>query len=132
MTQPVDMVSKPFKDMGATLKWVLTGRLREAKVRFFMNSTITQINAGQVVIRKEPDARMVDGDVVIEREDLVTKIPAKSLVFAVGYEADGVLLDQVKASGLPYHVIGDAKRTRRLKDAVAEGYRTATQWVNII
>ncbi|WP_319409424.1 NAD(P)/FAD-dependent oxidoreductase [uncultured Desulfosarcina sp.] len=126
----VDMAAKPFKDMGATLKWVLTGRLRNAKIRFYMESTITEINPGEVVIQKEPAGRMVDGDVVIEREDLLTKVPAGSLVFAAGYEPDETLLDQIKASGLPYLVIGDAKSTRRLKDAVAEGYLAGTQWVD--
>ena len=126
----MDMAAKPFKDMGATLKWVLTGRLRNAKIRFYMESTITEINPGEVVIQKEPAGRMVDGDVVIEREDLLTKVPAGSLVFAAGYEPDETLLDQIKASGLPYLVIGDAKSTRRLKDAVAEGYLAGTQWVD--
>ncbi len=40
----VDMVAKPFADMGATLKWVMTGRLRKAKVRMFMESTISEIS----------------------------------------------------------------------------------------
>ena len=126
----VDMIAKPFKDMGATLKWVLTGRLRKAEVQFFMESTITEIQDGEVVVKKEPAGRMVDGDVVIERDDLVTRIPAKSLVFAAGFVPDDTLLDQVKASGLPYLVVGDAKATRRLKDAVAEGYRAGTEWVD--
>ncbi len=126
----VDMIAKPFKDMGATLKWVLAGRLRKAKVQFFMESTIVEIKDGRVIIQKEPIARMVEEDVVIERDDLLTKVPAKSLVFAVGYEPEENLLDQVKSTGLPYIVLGDAKRTRRLKDAVAEGYMAGTQWVD--
>lgn len=128
----VDMIAKPFKDMGATLKWVLTGRLRQANVQFYMESTITEIHPGEIVIQREPAGRMVEGDVVIEREDLLTKLPAGSLVFAAGYEKDETLLDQIKGSGLPYLVIGDAKATRRLKDAVAEGYLAGTQWVDAL
>jgi 2,4-dienoyl-CoA reductase (NADPH2) len=126
----VDMIAKPFKDMGATLKWVLTGRLREAEVRFYMESTVTEIRAGEVVVQKEPTGRMVDGDVVVDRDDLITRIPANSLVFAAGYVPNEDLHDQVKASGLPHLVIGDATATRRLKDAVAEGYLAGTQWVD--
>ena len=53
----------------------------------------------------------------------------ESLVFAAGYEPEDALLDQVKASGLPFTVIGDARAVRRLKDAVAEGYLAGTRWV---
>ena len=125
----VDMIARPFKDMGATLKWVLTGRLREANVKFYMASTITEISPGVVVIQKESEGRMVDGGMVIEHEDPLTKVPARSLVFAAGFQPDEELMDQVKESGLSYVRIGDAKSTRRLKDAVAEGYLAGTKWV---
>jgi 2,4-dienoyl-CoA reductase (NADPH2) len=126
----VDQLPKPFKDMGATLKWVLTGRLKKAGIRLFMESTIVGIAHGEVTIQKETSAEIVNDDVVIGRDDPLTKVPLKSLVFATGYESNVTVLDQVKACGLPYLVIGDAKATRRLKDAIAEGHMAGTLWAD--
>ncbi|MBI5895689.1 MAG: FAD-dependent oxidoreductase [Desulfobacterales bacterium] len=52
----VDVIAKPFKDMGATLKWVLTSRLRKAEVRFYLESTITEIHPGDENSGKQPGA----------------------------------------------------------------------------
>ena len=126
----IDMLPKPFKDMGATLKWVLVGRLRKAKTKFYMESTIKEIVNGEVIIQKDTKADITDDDIIIRRDDQLTKIGIKSLIFAVGYQADNEIIDQVKNTGLPYYVIGDAKTTRRIKDSVAEGYQAATDWVD--
>jgi hypothetical protein len=83
-----------------------------------------------VTIQKETSAEIVNDDVVIGRDDPLTKVPLKSLVFATGYESNVTVLDQVKACGLPYLVIGDAKATRRLKDAIAEGHMAGTLWAD--
>ncbi|MBI5895688.1 MAG: hypothetical protein HZB24_06695 [Desulfobacterales bacterium] len=53
-------------------------------------------------------------------------------MLATGYVPDENLCDQIKTSGLPYLIIGDAKATRRLKDAIAEGYSAATAWVDTL
>ena len=127
----VDRLPKPFADMGATLKWVMTGRLRKAKVRIIMESTISEVQSdGQVIVKHETTAHLEDAGVIISSDDQVTRIPAKSLVFAVGFAPEADVDAKVKASGLPFCQIGDARFTRNLRDATVEGYRAGTEWVD--
>ncbi len=128
----VDLVPKPFTDMGATLKWVMTGRLRKAGVKMFMESTISEVHDGIVVVKHDITADIENDEVVINSADRQTKIPAKSLIFAVGYVSESDVNARIKATGLPYYQIGDATRTRNLRDAVVEGYLAGTEWVDSI
>jgi len=128
----VDLLPKPFTDMGATLKWVMTGRLRKAKVAFYMESTISEVHDGEVVVRHETTAHLEDAGVIISSDDQVTRLPAKSLIFAVGYVSEPDVVARAKASGLPWCQIGDAKSTRNLRDATVEGYLAGTQWVDTL
>lgn len=128
----VDLVVKPFADMGATLKWVMTGRLRKAKVRFFMESTIAEIGKGEVRIKHDTTAEVGDGEVIISRDDPLTIVPAKSVIIAAGYISDDSMIDRIKGAGLPYTRTGDAIRSRNLRDAVHEGYKAATEWVDAL
>jgi 2,4-dienoyl-CoA reductase (NADPH2) len=126
----VDLVAKPFADMGATLKWVMTGRLRKAKVRMFMESTIAEIGKGVVHIKHDTTADVEDSEVIISRDDPLTVVPANSVVIAAGYISDDGMIDRIKQAGLPFVRTGDATRSRNLRDAVLEGYLAATDWVD--
>ncbi len=124
------LLPKPFTDMGATLKWVMTGRLRKAGVKFYMESTISEVHDGNVIVKHETTAEIENGGVIINSDDQQTRIPAKSLIFAVGYVSESGVFERIKASGLPYYQVGDAKRTRNLRDAIVEGYMAGTEWVD--
>lgn len=50
---------------------------------------------------------------------------ADTLVFAAGYRNDSAMEDLLKECGMTYHMIGDAKKTGTIKDAVSEGYQIA-------
>lgn len=126
----VDLIPKPFTDMGATLKWVMTGRLRKAGVNMYMESTISEIHNGHAIIQHETTADIENGGVIINSSDQVTRVPAKSLIFAVGYISETEVITEIKAAGLPYYQIGDAVRSRNLRDATFEGYLAATEWVD--
>jgi len=126
----VDLVPKPFTDMGATLKWVMTGRLRKAGVKMFMESTISEVYDGHVIVKHDITADFENGEVIIQSGDQQTKLPAKTLIYAVGYVPESDVNASIKATGLPYYQIGDARRTRNLRDAVTEGYLAGTEWVD--
>ena len=126
----VDLVPKPFTDMGATLKWVMTGRLRKARVNFYMESTISEIYDGHVIVKHDTTAELENGGVIIRSDDQQVKIPAKSLIFAVGYASESEVNAAIKATGLPYYQIGDAIHSRNLRDATVEGYLAGTKWVD--
>ena len=116
----VDLIPKPFTDMGATLKWVMTGRLRKAGVNMYMESTISEIHNGDVIVKHDTTAEIENGGVIINSADRQTRIPAKSLIFAVGYSSETDVITQVNATGLPYYQIGDAIRSRNLRDATVD------------
>jgi len=50
---------------------------------------------------------------------------ADTLVLAVGYHRDPALEKLLKACGMTFHIIGDARKPGNLKDAIAQGYQTA-------
>lgn len=52
---------------------------------------------------------------------------ADTLVFATGYRSDPAMEEMLKEAGNPYHLIGDAKQARSIKDAIFEGYGVAKQ-----
>ena len=128
----VDLKPKPFTDMGATLKWVMTGRLRKAGVKMYMESTISEVHNGCVIVRHDTTAEIENGGVIIRSDDQLTRIPAKSLIFAVGYVSESDTNARARATGLPCYQIGDAKRSRNLRDATVEGYLAGTEWVDSI
>ena len=126
----VDMLPKPFRDMGATLKWVMTGRLKKAGVRFFMESTVSEIQDGRVIVKHDTTADVENGVAIINSDDQQTKIEAKSLIFAVGYSSETDVVFQAKVTGLPYYVIGDNKKSRNLRDSIVEGFMAGAEWVD--
>lgn len=128
----VDMVAKPFSEMGATLKWVMTGRLRKAKVRMFMESTIAEVSKGKVYVKHDTTAEVANGEVIISRDDPLTIVPASSLIIAAGYVSADDMIDRIQRAKLPFIRTGDAIRSRNLRDAVLEGYKAATEWVDSI
>lgn len=111
----VEIQPKLLPDMGASLRWILLNRLKEARVKTFTSASVTRIEDGRVVIRT------AEGDVAV---------PAGCLIISVGFKADEELVEEVKRSGVPYCVIGDKKTPRRIKDAIHEGHRVATSWID--
>lgn len=128
----VDKVAKPFTEMGATLKWVMTGRLRKAKVGMFMESTIAEVSKGKVYIKHDTMAEVENDEAIISRDDPMTIVPAKSLIIAAGYISEDDMIDRIQRAKLPFIRTGDAIRSRNLRDAVLEGYKAATEWVDRI
>lgn len=126
----VDMLPKPFLDMGATLKWVMTGRLRKANVKLYMESTISEVHNGCVIVKHNTSTENENGGVIINSDDQQTRIPAKSMIFAVGYISETDVIAEIKATGLPYYQIGDAVRSRNLRNATVDGYIAGTEWVD--
>ncbi|MFB3813378.1 MAG: NAD(P)/FAD-dependent oxidoreductase [Terriglobales bacterium] len=112
----VEIQARPLPDMGITLRWVLLNRLKESGVKIYTSSSVAEIEPGLVVV---------------QAPDKTLEIEARSLILAVGFKAaENAVMGPVRNSGLPYYVIGDQKFPRRIKDAVHEGYRAGTAWVD--
>jgi len=54
-------------------------------------------------------------------------VPAQTVVTAIGYKPRHELEAEVKAAGIPYHVIGDARRCANIMYAIWDGFEVASQ-----
>lgn len=111
----VEIQEKPFLDMGVSGRWVLMKRLKKGGVTIYTSSEVLEVKKGEIVVQTP------EGEI---------NLPAGSVIFAVGFEAHRDLIERVVTLGVPYCVIGDSRRPRRIKDAVHEGYWAATSWVD--
>lgn len=93
-----------------TLGFVLAG-LRAAGVEIRRSTTVRRLT------KDGAECDTPHGPVTLEGFDTV--------VMAVGEASDASLVPDLETLGVPVHVIGDAKRVRRLADAVEEGARVA-------
>lgn len=113
----VEIQKRPLADMGISTRWVLLGRLKAAGVRFHTSSQVKEIRKNQVVI-DTPEGEKT--------------LKAGCLVMAVGSAPGSELEEAVKATGVPYCLIGDQKEPRRIREAIKEGYRAAMEWVDTL
>ncbi|MBE0599204.1 MAG: FAD-dependent oxidoreductase [Desulfuromonadales bacterium] len=111
----VEIQPKMLPDMGASLRWVLLGRLKEGGVKIFTSSSVPRVEDGKVIVRT------AEGEIAV---------PARSLIISIGFKADDELVEEVRRSGLPFVVIGDKKTPRRIKEAIHEAYWAATSWID--
>jgi len=111
----VEIQKKPFADMGVSGRWVLMERLKRRGVTIYTSSEILKVKKGEVVV-KTPEGELI--------------LAAGCLVVAIGFEVDHDLVETVSRLGIPYCVIGDSRKPRRIKDGVHEGYWAATTWVD--
>ena len=110
----VEMLKRPFADMGASVRWVLAARLQEGGVKIYTSSQVREVKGNRVIIRTP------EGDMSLE---------AGSLITAVGFESDPAMEEKVKQTGIPYCVIGAGRQPRRIREAIQEGYWAAAEWV---
>lgn len=74
-------------------------------------------------------AAIEEDSVLIEKDGELQRIPADTVVMAVGSKARDkkALVDYLEQRSIPYHVIGDAVKARRALNAIWEGAEVARQ-----
>ena len=86
--------------------------LEEMGLKSFVSHQILKVNANSV-----------------QAKDLLTggevEIPFDTLITSLGTRPENTLLDAVKASGKPYHVVGDAVQAGNIRAAIESGFFTA-------
>lgn len=86
--------------------------LEEMGLKSFVSHQILKVNANSV-----------------QAKDLLTggevEIPFDTLITSLGTRPETALLDAVKASGKPYHVVGDAVQAGNIRAAIESGFFTA-------
>ncbi len=94
--------------------YMLHKRLRTAGVKFLFNSRVTEIGEESILLQREPD----------KQQELK---PVHQVIVATGSTGRNRLEDFLKQGGIPYHLIGDARKPRRIIEAVEEGAQAAWQ-----
>ncbi|HIU76030.1 MAG TPA: FAD-dependent oxidoreductase [Candidatus Pelethocola excrementipullorum] len=64
---------------------------------------------------------ITEDSVTLEQDGIQNTIACKAVVFATGSRSNSDVEELVKSTGIPYSVIGDAKRTGKLMSAIAQG-----------
>jgi 2,4-dienoyl-CoA reductase-like NADH-dependent reductase (Old Yellow Enzyme family)/thioredoxin reductase len=91
-------------------------RLREKKCRMVFSTTLKAIGEGKVEIETDGQS--------------ATLSPIDQVVLAVGLKPRDELKEALETLKIPYVVVGDARRPRRIFEAVEEGARAAWELSN--
>lgn len=106
----VDMVDRLAGNVGPTSRWALVKSLKLSGVRMMPNTRLIEIRDESVIVRTGEKRQAIAADTV---------------VLALGSVSNEVLSNEAKRLGIKTLVIGDAKRPRKISDAVLEGFEAA-------
>jgi 2,4-dienoyl-CoA reductase (NADPH2) len=106
----VDMLPRLAANAGKTSRWVLMKNLALMGVDLRPSTQLLEIT---------------DDSVVVETAEGRQKIPADTVVMAVGAVSVNDLAEQVRNDRIEVIVIGDAKEPRKINDAIREGFQEA-------
>lgn len=90
---------------------LLVQRMMKKGVQIICNAKVEKVDEGNICYAKDGQKFCISD--------------ADTLVFAVGYRNDPAVEEMLKQCGMKYHIIGDAKKTGNMKDAITEGYQVA-------
>ncbi len=82
-------------------------------------------NTGAIIHTNTRLMHVVDDGVQVETEGNTEKIAADYVVLAVGYKNQSTFFEELQDQVEEVYQIGDFKQTRKIADAVREGYRIA-------
>lgn len=100
----VEMADDILADLAPTLRAPLEARVRHTPTRFELGQKVLDIHASDVVT------------------DKATLGPCDTVVLAMGYQPHTALAHDLEAARIPFTLIGDAVRPRKINDAVTEGF----------
>lgn len=106
----VEMADKICSDVGISTRWTLLQDMRNLGVESRRNAVAKRIE---------------DDGVVVEYRGEEEKIPADTVIIAVGSCPSRDLYEDLEGRGMEVHLVGDAREARKAIDAVREGYETA-------
>lgn len=106
----IDMVPRFANNVGRTARWSLMKGLRLMGVELRKNTKLLEIT---------------DDAVIVETEEGKASLKADTVVMAVGVLPDDQLVREVKEDGIKVITIGDAKKPRKMTEAIWEGFEEA-------
>ena len=104
------MVPRFANNVGRTARWSLMKGLRLMGVELRKKTKLLEIT---------------DDAVIVETGEGKTSLKADTVVMAVGVLPDDELARHVKEDGIKVITIGDAKKARKMTEAIWEGFEEA-------
>ena len=108
----IEMLDKMGKDIGKSTKWGLMQDLDRYHVKTMTNSKVIKITSMGLDI---------------EQNGRIQQIEADTVVVAAGSVPDNLLEPVLEKMGVPYRVIGDAKKVATAFEAVQQGYKAGLE-----
>lgn len=107
-----EMLEDIATDIGPSLRTVLLERLmNNPKIKIITGAEVKEICENSIVLVKEEGRQAVQG--------------IDTVVLAVGSTPRDEVVEEIRATGIPVHVIGDVKAPRKAIDAIHEAFETA-------
>ncbi|HED23869.1 MAG TPA: FAD-dependent oxidoreductase [Firmicutes bacterium] len=103
----VEMEKGVGRDIGISTRWITLQNLRRFGVRVLDQHQVKEVS---------------ENGVTVENDGTVTTIPADTVVLAVGTVACNDMASELEGKVNELHIIGDAKRPRKITEAVREGF----------
>ncbi len=99
-------------DIGPSLRTVLLERLmNNPRIKIITSAEVKEIGENSVVIVREKGRQAIQG--------------IDTVVLAAGAVPRDEIVEEIKATGIPVHVIGDAEEPRKAIDAIHQAFETA-------
>ena len=102
----IEMGKDILSDLSPALKTSLASRVSRTRIQILTDQKVIKIRKHSVVMNREKIKN------------------SETVVLAVGYHSNNKLINEVKEYNIPYAVIGDAVKPRKIFDAVKEGFQT--------
>jgi 2,4-dienoyl-CoA reductase (NADPH2) len=103
----VEMLERIGQDIGKSTRWTMLQELRQLQVKVKTKSRAVAIEQDGVVVDKEGEEM---------------KIPADTVVLALGSRSYNPLQDELEAKGIACRVVGDAQEVGQAIDAIHAGF----------
>lgn len=108
----IEKQAKLGADVGPTSRWVFLKELELLSVRTVLCADVTAVAPRSVRFSKDGEA---------------SSLPADTVVVALGSTAVNDLEGPLAGAGIPFSTVGDAKKPRKLMDAIHEAFLTASR-----
>jgi 2,4-dienoyl-CoA reductase (NADPH2) len=108
----IEMIDRLGKDIGRSTRWAMLQELSQLGVEVLTGAKALSIT---------------DNGVAVEKEGLVTNIPADTVVLAAGAVSHHPLQETLVQMSIPFRRIGDAERVGMAFEAVHQGYAAGNE-----
>lgn len=108
----VEMLKGIGKDIGLSTRWTMLDDLKRCGVTMMDKTTVKKITSKGVIAESEGEE---------------TKIPADTIVLAVGSESENLLYNELKEKSDNVFIIGDAEKPRKALEAMHDAFDLAAK-----